>query len=134
MAEALTGSSTLPEPAQRGQLVIKNQVIETIAEVAALEVPSVIKTSSQFNPLSRSLPRAEATLTPSHARVTVSVATRFDRPLFDVAAEVRDNVAETITRLAAMTVDIVNVDITSITSVETEQPDNPTKPARRNLR
>ncbi len=130
MAEALTGSSTLPEPAQRGQLVIKNQVIETIAEVAALEVPSVIKTSSQFTPLSSSLPRAEATLTPSHARVTVSVATSWDRPLFDVAAEVRDNVAETITRLTAMTVDIVNVDITS---VETQQPDNPTKPARRNL-
>lgn len=136
MAEALRGSPdvlTLPEPSRRGHLVIKDQVVETIAEIAALEVPSVNKVASQFNPLRRSLPRAEVTLTPSHARVTIQVATRFDRALFDVAAEVRDSVAATVNRLTAITVDIVNVDITSVSPVETQQRDDPTTPARRNL-
>lgn len=132
MAEALAGSSAseeLAEPSQRGRLVIRDKVVQTIAEAAALEIRSVIRTSSPFNPLSRSLPSAAVTLTPSSARVAVSIATMFDRPLFEVAAEVRDHVAETVTRLTAMAVDVVNVEITS---VGTTQPAT-TKPVRRQL-
>lgn len=117
MSEAdqrLRGTTTLPEPAQRGRLVIKDQVVETIARKAALEVASVLRTSSPLNPLSRSLPRVEVALTSTHARITVHVATGWDRPLYDVAAQVRSHVTETVHRLTGLSVDTVDVLVGSV--------------------
>ena len=121
MSEAdqrLQGAPTLPEPAQqpgeRGHLVIEDRVVETIARKAALEVPSVLRTSSPLNPLSRSLPRAEVVLSPTHARITLHVATGFDRPLYDVAAQVRGHVADTVRRLTGLAVDTVDVQVGTV--------------------
>lgn len=114
MSDAPRGTTTLPEPAQRGRLVIKDQVVETIARTAALEVASVLRTSSPLNPLSRSLPRAEVTLTSTHARIVLHVATDWDRPLYDVAAQVRAHVAETVQRLTGLAVDTVDVQVGTV--------------------
>ncbi|GAA1881685.1 Asp23/Gls24 family envelope stress response protein [Lapillicoccus jejuensis] len=138
MSEAQRGTTTLPEPAQRGRLVIKDQVVETIARKAALEVASVLRTSSPLNPLSRSLPRVEVTLTSTHARLTLHVATSWDRPLYAVAAEVREHVAETVRRLTGLDVDTVDVQVTSVVQDPTGDEDGGLfgrhhQPERRNL-
>lgn len=138
MSEAPRGTTTLPEPAQRGRLVIKDQVVETIARKAALEVASVLRTSSPLNPLSRSLPRVEVTLTSTHARLALHVATAYDRPLYAVAAEVRERVAETVHRLTGLDVDTVDVQVTSVVQDPTGDEDGGLfgrhhQPERRNL-
>ncbi|MBB2988380.1 Asp23/Gls24 family envelope stress response protein [Terracoccus luteus] len=112
-------SSSLPEAGQRGSLVIKDRVVTTIAEAAASRVPSVLRSGSHLNPLSRSLPHADVTLTPSHARVSVDIATSYDRPLYEVAGEVREAIATAVATYTSMTVDAVNV---TVTSVRTDEP------------
>ena len=115
---AVTSTSSLPEAGQRGSLVIKDRVVTTIAEAAAGRVPSVLRSGSHLNPLSRSLPHADVTLTPSHARVSVDIATSYDRPLYEVAGEVREAVATAVATFTSMTVDAVNVTVTSVRADE----------------
>ncbi len=133
MSDTLTGPSPLAEPSHRGRLVIKDQVIATIAERAAVAIPSVLPMSAPLNPLSRSLPRAEVIQTPTHARITVRLATAYDRPLYAVAAQVRDHVTETVTRLTGLTVDIVSVEIASVVGDPDRVATSAPTPARKEL-
>lgn len=137
MPDAPRGTTTLPEPAQRGRLVIKDQVVEKIARTAALEVASVLRTSSPLNPLSRSLPHAQVTLTSTHARISLQVASAWDRPLYAVAAEVRAHVAETVHRLTGLDVDTVDVQVGTVVQDPQEEEGGlfgrHRQPERRNL-
>lgn len=122
--EARSTASSLPEAGERGSLVIKDRVVTTIAEAAASRVPSVLRSGSHLNPLSRSLPHADVTLTPSHARVSVDIAASYDRPLYEVAGEVREAVATAVARYTSMTVDAVNVTVTSVRADEARVDDD----------
>ena len=94
----------------RGSLTVADRVIERLATIAALEVDGVVRTGSAVDrALGRQYPKAEAHVAGGHARVTVEVAVRWPAPLADLAGHVRDQVRDSLTTLANVQVDAVDV-------------------------
>jgi len=116
----------LAEPGSRGRLDVADRVVQRIAEAAAAEVDGVApRTSSDGSlaqnvttavggALGRSLPRASCVVAGSRVRVEVEVATLWPRPATEVAARVRDGVAERLETLAGVRVDAVAVTVAKV--------------------
>lgn len=103
------------DPAERGRTVIEDAVFERIATRAATEVPGVAGVGSGLDKvMGRALPKAEARVAGSRARVRVEIAVTWPHPLPSVAATVRDHVTTRLTELTGASVDGVDVDVTRV--------------------
>lgn len=115
-APALTG---VPEPGpssvshggDRGRLDIAQRAVERIAEITARRHGAVVRRDAV---LGRGLPKARAVIAGRRTRIEVEVAAAWGRPLDEVAAEVREAVADDVERFTGLGVDRVDVDITAV--------------------
>lgn len=125
-AAVLVAGEVLVEPGSRGRLTVADRVVQRIAEAAAAGVDGVApRTSSNGSlagdvttavggALGRSLPRASCVRAGTRVRVEVEVATLWPRPAAEVAALVRDGVAERLQTLAGVRVDAVAVTVAKV--------------------
>ncbi|MEP6814745.1 MAG: Asp23/Gls24 family envelope stress response protein [Marmoricola sp.] len=105
----------LPNPSDRGSLVIADKVVERIAAIAAGEIEAVSDQASGWTrALRRSLPRASAKVAGGRTRVVVDVAAPWPTPLTSMAIEVRDHVRERVTTLTGVTVTAVDVTVADV--------------------
>lgn len=107
--------AVLAEPEQRGRTIIENAVLEHIAVHAALDVSGVAATGSDLEKLiGRRLPKADAHVAGTRARVQVEVAAAWPHPVATVAAAVREHVSERLLALTGLQVDAVDVEVTRV--------------------
>jgi len=128
---AAPGAEVLAEPGARGRLEVADRVVQRIAEAAAAGVDGVAPrttsdgsltgsvTTAVGGALGRSLPRASCVVAGSRVRVEVEVATLWPRPAAEVAARVRDGVAERLETLAGVRVDAVAVTVAKVVRATT---------------
>ena len=109
---------TRPAPNDRGTLEIAVRVMEKVARTAASEVAGVVSTGSGFDQLlGHRYPSANATVLGSRARIRVDVAVAWPYPLAPVCAQVRDQVRTRVSDLVGMTVDVVDVTVSTVVHV-----------------
>lgn len=102
-------------PEQRGRTVIEDTVLQRIAAYAAAEVPGVAPTGSGLDKVvGRLLPKADARVAGSRARVQLDIAVTWPHPLATVAATVREHVTERLQDLTGLTVDAVDVEVARV--------------------
>ncbi len=112
----------LAEPDQRGRTTIEDAVLERIATHAALEVDGVTATGSDLQRLiGRRLPKADAHVAGTRARVQLEIAAAWPHPVATVAAAVRDQVTTRLVELTGLDIDAVDVEITRI--IHTTEPE-----------
>lgn len=105
------GSPPVAIGGDRGRLDISQRAVERIAEIAARRHGGVVRRDAV---LGRGLPKARAVLAGRRTRLEVEVAAAWGRPLDEVAAEVRDAVADDVERFTGLGVDRVDVDVTAV--------------------
>lgn len=109
------------DPGQRGRLVVKDRVVERIAEQAATETAGVVHHASGLAKVTgRDLPRTDVTIAGTHVRAHVEIAVAFPQSLPAVAAAVRDHVTAQLTTLAGLTVGAVDVSVPAIVPAPTD--------------
>lgn len=112
----------LPEPGERGRLSIADRVVEHIAELAARQVDGVATTGSSLErAVGRQYPRAEAHVAGHRVRVVLQIAVTWPAALPQVAAAVRDSVAERVATLVGMHVDAVDVSAAKVVHAQPRQ-------------
>ncbi|WP_404351825.1 Asp23/Gls24 family envelope stress response protein [Phycicoccus jejuensis] len=105
----------LAEPDQRGRTIIEDAVLEHIAAHAALEVTGVTVTGSEVAKLiGRRLPKADAHVAGTRARVQVEVAVAWPHPIPTVASAVREHVTAQLVELTGLSIDAVDVEVTRV--------------------
>jgi uncharacterized alkaline shock family protein YloU len=111
-------SSEKDEAGGRGNLVIKERVVERIAGAAALQVPGVApaaaSTSTVGAALGRAYPRVDCDVAGRRVRAHVEIVGLWPSPAARLGAEVRDAVTEQLQRLAGLRVDAVDVTIANV--------------------
>lgn len=115
MADAETDDQLRPlAPAPtRGRLVIADQVVVSVARLAAREVTGTV--SDEPSGLGRKgSPRARATVAGDRARIAVEVHAEWPHPLARVTADVRAMVATRVTQLTGLHVDSVDVTVSEV--------------------
>lgn len=117
------------EAGARGSLAVKDKAVERITAAAVREVPGVVPsdqtTGAIGTALGRDYPRVQVEVAGRRARVHVDVVTAWPRPAADVAAAVRDHVADRLHVLAGLDVDVVDVSVAKVV--------RPTAPERRRV-
>lgn len=100
---------------QRGRTVIQDTVLQRIATQEAAQVPGVAQTGSGLTKVvGRHLPKADAVVAGSRARVHVEIAVAWPHPLATVAASVREHVSARLTDLTGLSVDAVDVNVSRV--------------------
>jgi len=106
------------EAGTRGSLDVKDKAVERIAQAAVSEVSGVIAageaTGTIATALGRAYPRVEVHVAGRRARVHIDIVTAWPRPAADVAAAVRDHVADRLHALADLEVDVVDVAVAKV--------------------
>jgi uncharacterized alkaline shock family protein YloU len=106
------------DPGERGSLVIKDRVVQRIAEAAALQVPGVVpaaqSTSAIGAALGRAYPRVDCDVAGGRVRADVEVIGRWPTPAAQLGTQVRAAVTDQLQRLAGLRVDAVDVTIAKI--------------------
>lgn len=107
--------AALAEPDQRGRTTIEDAVLEHIAVNAALEVDGVTATGSDLDKLiGRRLPKANAHVAGTRARVQVEIAAAWPHPVATVAAAVREYVTARLVELTGLDIDAVDVEVARV--------------------
>jgi len=113
------------EAAGRGSLVVADKAVERIAQAAVLEVSGVVNsrdsTGAIASALGRAYPRVDVHVAGRHASVDVDVLTRWPRPAAQVAAAVREHVAERLHTLADLDVTSVDVKVAKVVRPSTPE-------------
>ncbi|WP_432544016.1 hypothetical protein [Kineococcus sp. SYSU DK002] len=130
--DAPTGVTT--DPGDRGRLVVADRVVVRVAAAAAAAVPGSVRTqdaradrtgadrsvgtrvgtavgTAVDSVLNRSYPVAECTRAGNRVRVGVQVAAQWPTPAADLAARVRAEVVDQLSRLAGVVVDSCDVTV-----------------------
>ena len=108
----------VPDPGLRGTLVVADRVVEKIAETAAAEVPHTVALGRRVTDLlpgRRAAPaRAEAIVSGRRVQLRVTVAIEYPTPLAVTTRAVRSHVRDVVTRLCAVEVRHVDVDVAAL--------------------
>lgn len=122
-AEGQSGHASDDEAGTRGNLVIKDQVVQRIAEAAALQVPGVAPaaqgTSTVGAAMGRAYPRVDCDVAGSRVRARVEIVGLWPSPAARLGADVRDAVTEQLQRLVGLHVDAVDVSIAKVVRAST---------------
>ena len=99
--------------------------MERIAQAAVLEVSGVVgsqdSTGAIASALGRAYPRVDVHVAGRHANVDVDVLTRWPRPAAQVAAAVREHVAERLHTLADLDIATVDVKVAKVVRPSTPE-------------
>lgn len=104
------------EAGRRGNLVVKDRVVERIAEAAAVRVPGVAPAGAGAigTALGRGYPRVECDVAGGRVRAQVEVVGLWPTPAARLGAQVRAAVAADLRRLVGLRVDAVDVTIAKV--------------------
>jgi len=109
------------DPAQRGELIVKNRVVERLATYAALSVAGVARHAAGLDRVTgRDLPRVAVSVAGGHVRAAVEIAVVWPHPLGETAASVRSRVTEQLVVLGGLTVDAVDVAVPAVVQPHSE--------------
>ncbi|WP_167582837.1 Asp23/Gls24 family envelope stress response protein [Kineococcus rubinsiae] len=110
--------------------MLENRAVERIAEAAVGEVPGVIASQETAGTLAtalgRAYPRVDVHVAGRRVRVQADIVTRWPLPAAQVAAAVREHVAERLSTLADLDIDTVDVEVAKVL--------RPTTPERKRVR
>ncbi len=124
MADPAEAGTAASEPGGRGQLTVRERVVEQISVRAATQVPGTIAHATAMDKVTRSaVPRADVALAAGHVHATVHIAVAWPHPAASTAARVREEVASQLHALTGLIVDGVDVSIDAVLT--------PDKPQRR---
>lgn len=111
----VVADETLADPAERGSLHVRDQVVARIARLAALEVEGVTEHSSGLDRVTGgSLPKVDASTAGGRVRASVDIATVWPASLAETSGRVRDHVRDQLARLSGLDVDTVDVSVAAI--------------------
>lgn len=116
---------SLPPPAERGRLDIRDEVVHRIARRAAAGQSDTHRVTGVGRLLDTDLPRARVSIQAGHVRVAVTVAAQWPTPVVALAQRVRDAVTQQIQDYTGLTVSGVEVEVRCTTRA-----DRPTRRVR----
>lgn len=100
------------DAATRGTLTVREKVAQRLAVRAALDTPNVLPFSERLTKIAgRSLPQAQLTVTGNRVTAHLKVTVAWPAPAVDVARAVQRNVAQTLSSMAGLHVDRVDVTV-----------------------
>ncbi len=120
MTESTAAEPILPQresddddgAATRGTLTVREKVAHRLAVRAALDTPDVLPFSEGLTKIAgRSLPQAQLTVTGNRVTAHLKVTVAWPAPAVDVARAVQRNVAQTLSSMAGLQVDRVDVTV-----------------------
>lgn len=95
--------------------MIRDKVVQRIAELAAAHTPGVLRHSSGLDRVTgRDLPRVATHIGGGHVRAHVDMAVAWPQPVAQVSAAVRAQVAEQVHTLTGLQVDAVDVAVPTV--------------------
>lgn len=106
------------DAATRGTLTVREKVAQRLAVRAALDTPDVLPFSEGRTKIAgRSLPQAQLTVTGNRVTAHLKVTVAWPAPAVDVARAVQRNVAQTLSNMAGLHVDRVDVTVEQFSTV-----------------
>ena len=116
-ADAAQGDSE-DDGATRGTLTVREKVAQRLAVRAALDTPDVLPFPEGRTKLpGRSLPQAQLTVTGDRVTAHLKVTVAWPAPAVEVARAVQRNVAQTLSNMAGLRVDRVDVTVEQFSTV-----------------
>lgn len=114
-------SDSEDDGATRGTLTVREKVAQRLAVRAALDTPDVLPfPESRTKIAGRSLPQAQLTVTGDRVTAHLKVTVAWPAPAADVARAVQRNVAQTLSDMAGLHVDRVDVTVEQLSTVTTD--------------
>ncbi|MHA7664061.1 Asp23/Gls24 family envelope stress response protein [Mycolicibacterium sp. HS_4_1] len=114
-------SDSEDDAATRGTLTVREKVAQRLAVRAALDTPDVLPfPESRTKIAGRSLPQAQLTVTADRVTAHLKVTVAWPAPAVDVARAVQRNVAQTLSDMAGLHVDRVDVTVEQLSTVTTD--------------
>lgn len=101
--------------AERGSLTIRGRAAGRIVELAALEVPGVLRHTSRVATITvRELPRAVVDMTTKHPNVRVDIALVWPSPVAALCRRVREQIVADLHRLTGRAPSRVDIAVTEL--------------------
>ena len=120
-ASVAAQSDSEDDAATRGTLTVREKVAQRLAVRAALDTPDVLPfPASRAKIAGRSLPQAQLTVTGDPVTAHLKVTVAWPAPAVDVARAVQRNVAQTLSDMAGLHVDRVDVTVEQLSTVTTD--------------
>ncbi len=114
-------SDSEDDAATRGTLTVREKVAQRLAVRAALDTPDVLPfPESRPKIAGRSLPQAQLTVTGDRVTAHLKVTVAWPAQAVDVARAVQRNVAQTLSDMAGLHVDRVDVTVEQLSTVTTD--------------
>lgn len=114
-------SDSEDDGATRGTLTVREKVAQRLAVRAALDTPDVLPfPESRTKIPGRSLPQAQLTVIGDRVTAHLKVTVAWPAPAVDVARAVQRNVAQTLSDMAGLHVDRVDVTVEQLSTVTTD--------------
>ncbi len=103
--------------ADRGTLTVREKVAQRLAVRAALDIPDVLPFTPGLTKIAgRSLPQAQLTVAGNRVTAHLKIAVAWPAPAVEVASAVARNVAHTLSTMAGLHVDRVDVTVEQLTT------------------
>ena len=110
------------DPGARGRLTIRSRAAGRIAELAALEVPGVVRRTTRLGSLTgRDLPRAVVDLSPEQPNIRLDIALAWPSQVAALCFQVREQVATELRRHTGRLPSRVDIAVAELV-VEPENP------------
>ncbi|BBX82601.1 hypothetical protein MAUB_04740 [Mycolicibacterium aubagnense] len=110
-------SDSEDDGATRGTLTVREKVAQRLAVRAALDTPDVLPfPESRTKIAGRSLPQAQLTVTGDRVTAHLKVTVAWPAPAVEVARAVQRNVAQTLSDMAGLHVDRVDVTVDQLSA------------------
>ena len=111
-------SDSEDDAATRGTLTVREKVAQRLAVRAALDTPEVLPfPEGRAKIAGRSLPQAQLTVTGDRVTAHLKVTVAWPASAVDVARAVQRNVAQTLSNMAGLHVDRVDVTVEQLSTV-----------------
>lgn len=120
-AVAVTEVHEDDDAAARGTLTVREKVAQRLAVRAALDTPGVVPFSAGLAKVAgRSLPQAQLTVAGNRVAAHLRVTVGWPASAVDVARAVQRNVAQTLSTMAGLHVDRVDVTVEQFSTTTTD--------------
>ncbi|MCV7210366.1 Asp23/Gls24 family envelope stress response protein [Mycolicibacterium canariasense] len=107
--------------AGRGTLTVREKVAQRLAVRAALDTPDVVASTPGLTKIAgRSSPQAQLTLAGNRVTAHLKVTVAWPAPAVEVASAVQRNVAHTLSTMAGLQVDRVDVTVEQLSTTTTD--------------
>lgn len=107
--------------ADRGTLTVREKVAQRLAVRAALDTPDVLPFTAGLTKIAgRSLPQGQLTVAGNRVTAHLKIAVAWPAPVVEVASAVARNVTHTLSTMAGLHVDRVDVTVEQLSTTTTD--------------